>query len=66
VTTYRPNNGGIGQVTGWGDFAGGYGVGAFEYASLGMVQAQVTDADIYSAIMGVLPAATIAWTKIID
>ena len=66
VTTYRPNDGGIGQVTGWGDFAGGYGVGAFEYASLGMVQAQVTDADIYSAIMGVLPAATIAWTKIID
>jgi hypothetical protein len=66
VTAYRPNAGGIGQVTGWGDCAAGYGVGAIEYASLGMVQAQVTDADIYSAIMGVLPVATIAWTNIID
>jgi hypothetical protein len=66
VTAYRPNEGGIGQVTGWGDFAGGYGVGAIEYASLAMVQSQVTDADIYSAIMGVLPAATIAWTNITD
>jgi hypothetical protein len=66
VTAYRPNNGGIGQVTGWGDFAGAYGLGAIEYASLAMVQAQVTDADIYSAIMGVLPAAAIAWTNIID
>jgi hypothetical protein len=66
VATYRPNDGGIGQVTGWGDFAGGYGGGAIEYASLSMVQAQVTDADIYAAIIGVLPAATIAWTKIID
>ena len=66
VTAYRPNGGGIGQVTGWGDFAGGYGVGAVEYASLGMVPAQVTDADIYSAVTGVLPAATIAWTNITD
>jgi hypothetical protein len=66
VTAYRPNNGGIGQVTGWGGFAGGYGIGAIEYASLDMAQAQVTDADIYSAITGVLPAATIAWTQIID
>jgi hypothetical protein len=66
LTAYRPNAGGIGQVTGWGNFAAGYGVGAIEYASLGMVQAQVTDADIYSAIKGVLPVATIAWTNIID
>lgn len=64
VTAYRPNDSGIGQVTGWGDFAGGYGEGAIEYASSSMVQAQVMDADIYSAIMGVLPAATMAWTNI--
>jgi hypothetical protein len=66
VTAYRPNVGGIGQVTGWDGFAGGYGGGAIEYASLDMVQTQVTDADIYSAITGVLPAATIGWTRIID
>jgi hypothetical protein len=28
--------------------------------------AQVTDADIYSAVTGVLPAATIGWIKIAD
>jgi hypothetical protein len=66
VTAYRPNEGGIGQMTGWGGLTGGYGVGTIEYASLDMVQAQVTDADIYSAITGVLPAATIGWTQIID
>jgi hypothetical protein len=66
VTAYRLNDGGIGQVTGWGGFSGGYGGGAIEYASLAMVQAQVTDADIYLAITGVLPAATIGWTQIID
>lgn len=66
MTAYRPIDGGIGQVTGWGGFSGGYGAGAIEYASLGMVQAQVTDADIYSAITGVLPAATIGWTQIVD
>lgn len=43
---------------------GGYGTGAIELADLGMVSAQVTDADIDAAIAGVLPSATIAWTHI--
>ena len=30
VTAYRPNSGGIAQVSGWGGYAGGYGVGAVE------------------------------------
>ncbi len=29
-----------------------------------MVQGQVTDADIDAAIAGVLPVATVAWTRI--
>jgi hypothetical protein len=29
-----------------------------------MVTAQVTDADIYAAIAGVLPVGTIGWTQI--
>jgi hypothetical protein len=66
VTAYRPNSGGIGQVSGWGSAGGGYGVGAVEYASLLMVDAQITDTDVYSAIGDVLPAATIGWTQIID
>jgi hypothetical protein len=66
VSAYRPNEGGIAQVMGWGSIAGGYGVGIIEYASLALIQVLVTDADIYSAITGVVPAATVSWTKIID
>jgi hypothetical protein len=44
--------------------AGGYGCGAIEYASLDMVQGQVTDADIYAAVADVLPVAAVGWTKI--
>ncbi len=64
VTAYRPGGAGIAAVCGWGEPAGGYGVGAIEYASLDMLQGQVTDADIDAAIAGVLPAASIAWTRI--
>jgi hypothetical protein len=64
VTAYRPNDGGIGQVAGWGSFAGGYGIGAIQYSALDMAQMQVTDVNIYSSIAAVLPAATICWTQI--
>ncbi len=64
VTAFRPHGNGIAQVSGWGAPAGGYGRGALEYASLDMVQGQVTDADINTAIAGVLPVATVAWTRI--
>ena len=47
---------------GWS--AGGYGRGAIEYASLEMVQGQVTDDDIYAAVADVLPVAAIGWTRI--
>lgn len=43
---------------------GGYGAGAIEWASLAMVQGQVTDADIYDAAARSMPAAAIAWTAI--
>ena len=66
MTAYRPADTGIGLVAGWGCFAGGYGAGSVEYASLDMIVAQVTDTDIYSAVTEVLPAATIGWTQIVD
>ena len=44
--------------------AGGYGEGTIEYASLEMVQGQVTDDDIYAAVADVLPVAAIGWTRI--
>jgi hypothetical protein len=64
ITAYRPAGGGVSDVAGWGASAGGYCVGAVEYATLNMVQAQVTDADIYQVVSSVMPAATIGWTQI--
>ncbi len=64
VTAYRPVGSGIAIVCGWSGTAGGYGIGALEYASLEMVQGQVTDDDIYAAVADVLPVATIGWTRI--
>jgi hypothetical protein len=64
VTAYRPAGSGIALVSGWGSPVGGYGIGAVEYASLALVQGQVTDGDIAAVIAGVLPVATIAWTRI--
>jgi hypothetical protein len=60
VTAFRPHASGIATVAGYGTG------GPLQYASLSMVQGQVTDADIMAAIAGVLPAATIAWTRISD
>ncbi len=68
VTAYRATGGGIaivaGYYTGSGWAGGGYGVGAIEWATLGMSQGQITDTDIDNAIVSVLPVATIAWTRI--
>jgi hypothetical protein len=64
VTAYRPHGNGIAAVAGWGSAAGGWGGGGIEYASLDMVQGQVTDAEIAQAVAGVLPATAIAWTRI--
>lgn len=64
VTAYRPHSGGVAGVAGWGAGAGGYGVGAIEYVGSDMLDGQVTDADIYSAIAQTLPAGTIGWTAI--
>ncbi len=64
ITAYRPLGVGIATICGWGMHAGGYGQGTIEYASLEMVQGQVTDSDIYTAIADVLPVAAIGWTRI--
>ena len=64
VTAFRPLGSGIATVSGWGGPDAGYGVGAIEYASLEMIQGQVTDNDIYAAVADVLPIATAGWTRI--
>jgi hypothetical protein len=69
VTAFRPLGTGVPLVAGWGHAgtahgAGGWGVGAIEYASLAQVESQVTDADINAAIAGTVPVAVTAWTRI--
>ena len=64
VRAYRAEGSGIAVVAGWGASAGGYGIGAEQYASLSMIQGQVTDTDINQAVASVMPAATIAWLHI--
>ena len=58
VTAYRPPASGIALLAGYG--SGGVPV----YGSLGMEPAQILDANIYAEVAAVLPAATIAWTRI--
>lgn len=70
IIAYRPTGGGVASVAGFGHIGGfngmpgGWGVGAFEYASLSMVNTPVTDQNIYDTINDVKPVATIAWTSI--
>lgn len=64
VTAFRPLGTGVPLVGGWNSGAGGWGVGAMEYASLAQVESQVTDADIDAAIAGTVPVAVTAWTRI--
>ncbi|HET9019597.1 MAG TPA: hypothetical protein VFN46_08425 [Acetobacteraceae bacterium] len=66
VTAFRPLGAGVPVVGGWGSGAGGWGVGAIEYASRPMVEAQVSDADITAAVARSVPVATIAWLRISD
>ncbi len=65
VTVRRPHGAGIAMVDGYGGARGGYGIGAIEYASSGLVAGSVSDADIMTAIAGVMPAAAVAWTRIV-
>jgi hypothetical protein len=64
ITAFRPLGTGVPLIGGYGTVAGGYGIGAIEYASNVMVQSQVSDADINRAITLTTPVATIAWTRI--
>jgi hypothetical protein len=68
VTAWRPLGEGIAGIAGWGaGGAWGGGVaapGTAAWASLSMLQGQVTDADIRAAVVAVLPAGARAWVRI--
>lgn len=60
VTVARPPTEGIATIAGYGT------AGPLARANLSIVTGQLTDSDIYAAIMSVMPASTIAWTRIIN
>lgn len=62
VTAYRPRDSGIAAIPGYG--AGGWNQSASAWASLGMIQGQVTDPDIFATIADTLPAGITAWSRI--
>jgi len=64
IVAYRPSSSGIPLVNGYGDPAGGYGVGSQEYASIEDIVGEVTDVEIYARIDDVKPAASIMWTRL--
>ena len=72
VSVQRPVGQGIPNVAGYGSLdpaqgtvpAGGYGRGAIEWGAAAKEAPHVTDADLYAAIVDVMPAASIAWTAL--
>lgn len=73
VQAFRPTGSGVPTVGGYGlanygatyGGPGGYGeASALEYASLDMIEGQVTDADIYAAVDSVRPIGSTVWTNI--
>jgi len=67
VTAYRPASSGIPFVGGYGSSAAAYRTpSATEYASKGMTQTPVTDAQIYQAIDSVKCEGTTIWAQILS
>lgn len=67
VIAYRPADGGIADIGGWGgtdtDFAlGGWNSGALGWGDASLITGAVTDAQILATVADSMPAATIAWT----
>ena len=60
VTAHRPNSNGVANVAGYGTG------GPLARAGLADIGGQVTDGDIYTAILSVIPTASTAWTRIIN
>lgn len=63
ITAFRPVRVHGENGCGWGD--GGYNLGRSAYVDSTVIQGAVTDADIHVAIARVLPACTVAWTRIL-
>lgn len=65
VTVLRPPTPGIGMVTGYNNFNGGYGEGAISYVDLSLLPGHVTDADIQAMLCRLIPVNAVAWLRLI-
>jgi hypothetical protein len=64
VTVFRPHANGVANVSGWGFFAGGYGLGSLEYADTDIAHGYISDAQILEVLTWVKPAGSVVWAKI--
>jgi hypothetical protein len=66
VTAFRPALPGIAKVPGWSTAGGGFSVPSSVLLDSMAYGQATTDAEIYAAIVRVISAGTVAWTKIQD
>lgn len=59
-----PPNAGVPNVGGWGNYTGGYGIGATEYINESLIYNEVPDSAIYQTIANTKAAGVKAWVQI--
>jgi hypothetical protein len=64
VTALRPHGNGVANVSGWGFYGGGYGLGALEYADAAIVSGHLGDSEIMNEVARIAPIGVVAWTNI--
>jgi hypothetical protein len=65
ISVRRPPAPGVAMLAGYGVETGAYGSGSISYVDLSQLPGQVTDENIRSALLSVLPVNVIAWLRIV-
>lgn len=66
VTAFRPVVVSVGNNGGYNFGPGGYGNAPMAWSDLANDPGLITDAEIYAAIVAVLPVNAVAWTRLVD
>ena len=64
VTAFRPRGNGVSDVSGWGLYNGGYGVGPIEYADMDLIKGHVSDVEIENILARTAPVGVVMWLNI--
>jgi hypothetical protein len=65
ISVKRPAAPGVAMLAGYGITTGAYGAGSISYVDLSGLPGQVTDHDIRSTLLNLLPVNAVAWLQII-